>query len=149
MPSSASSDLRENASLPRQNAARENVLADDEILATIQLPAARPNTRSTYYKVMDREAWTHAVVSAAIVLDMDKNQTCRSARIVLGGVAPIPWHVPDAERLLAGQRITPELAAKAAEAAIAGASPLNKNAYKVPLTKTIVERTVLSLAVRA
>ena len=135
--------------LPRQNAARENVLADDEILASIQLPAPRPNTRSTYYKVMDREAWTHAVVSAAVVLELEKDQTCRSARIVLGGVAPIPWHVPDAERLLIGQRITPELAARAAEAAIAGASPLHKNAYKVPLTKTIVERTVLSLATRA
>jgi xanthine dehydrogenase YagS FAD-binding subunit len=98
---------------------------------------------------MDREAWTHAVVSAAIVLEMEKDQTCRSARIVLGGVAPIPWHVPDAERLLAGKRITPQLAAQAAEAAIAGASPLQKNAYKVPLTKTIVERTVLSLAARA
>lgn len=135
--------------LPRQNAARENVLADDEILAGIQLPAPRPNTRSTYYKVMDREAWTHAVVSAAIVLELTKDQTCRSARIVLGGVAPIPWHVRDAERLLAGQRITPELAAKAAEAAIAGAAPLHKNAYKVPLTKTIVERTLLALGTRA
>jgi xanthine dehydrogenase YagS FAD-binding subunit len=135
--------------LPRQNAARENVLADDEILAGIQLPAPRPNSRSTYYKVMDREAWTHAVVSVAVVLELDKDQTCRSARIVLGGVAPIPWHVPDAERLLTGKRVTPEIAAKAAEAAIAGASPLKKNAYKVPLTKTIVERTVLSLAMRA
>lgn len=135
--------------LPRQNAARENVLADDEILASIQLPAARPNTRSTYYKVMDREAWTHAVVSAAIVLELEKDQTCRSARIVLGGVAPVPWHVPAAERLLAGRRITPELAASAAQAAIAGAAPLQKNAYKIPLTKTIVERTLLSLATRA
>jgi len=135
--------------LPRQNAARENVLADDEILAGIQLPFARPNTRSTYYKAMDREAWTHAVVSAAIVLELEKDQTCRSARIVLGGVAPIPWHVPDAELLLTGKRVTTELAAKAAEAAVAGASPLHKNAYKIPLTKTIVERTVLSLATRA
>jgi xanthine dehydrogenase YagS FAD-binding subunit len=135
--------------LPRQNAARENVLAEDEILAGIQLPLASGNTRSTYYKVMDREAWTHAVVSAAIILEIDQDQTCRSARIVLGGVAPIPWHVPDAERLLTGQRVTPELAAKAAEAAIAGASPLHKNAYKVPLTKTIVERSILSLATRA
>ena len=107
--------------LPKQNAARENVLADDEVLASVELPAARPGTRSTYHKVLDREAWTHAVVSAAIVLEMDKD-VCRSARIVLGGVAPIPWRVPDAERLLAGQRITPELAAKAGEAAVAGAN---------------------------
>ena len=131
--------------LPRQNAARENVLAADEVLAHIEIPSAKPGTRSRYHKVMDREAWTHAIVSAAVVLEMDKD-VCRSARIVLGGVAPIPWHVPDAEKILAGQRITPELAAKAGEAAVAGATPLAKNAYKIPLTKAVVRRTVLELA---
>ena len=134
--------------LPRQNAARENVLAADEVLAHIEIPSARPGTRSTYHKVMDREAWTHAVVSAAIVLEMDKD-VCRSARIVLGGVAPIPWHVPEAEKILAGQRITPELVARAGEAAVAGATPLGKNAYKIPLTKAVVRRTVLELSQRA
>src|SRR5579871_2981717 len=134
--------------LPRANAARENVLAPDEILAAVHLPAARPGTRSTYHKVMDREAWTHAVVSAAIVLEMDQ-QVCKSARIVLGGVAPIPWRVPKVEALLAGQRITPELAARAAEAALEGANPLAKNGYKVPLTKAVVRRTLLGLAEKA
>ena len=134
--------------LPKQNAARENVLANDEVLASVQLPAPKPGTRSTYHKIMDREAWTHAVVSAAIVLEMDKD-VCRSARIVLGGVAPIPWRVPDAERLLAGQRVTPDLAAQVGEAALTGATPLAKNAYKVPLTKAVVRRTLLELATRA
>ena len=100
-----------------------------------QLPAARRGTRSTYHKVLDREAWTHAVVSAAVVLEMD-GEVCRSARVVLGGVAPIPWRLPEVEKLLAGQRITAELAAQAGEAAVAGARPLAKNAYKVPLTKS-------------
>jgi len=134
--------------LPKQNAARENVLAEDEVLASIQLPAPRAGTRSTYHKELDREAWTHAVVSAAVVLEMDKD-ICRSARMVLGGVAPIPWRVPDAERLLANQRITPELAAKVADAALAGANPLAKNAYKIPLTRAIVQRTALALGIRA
>jgi len=85
------------------------------------------------------------VVSAAIVLELEKG-TCRSARIVLGGVAPIPWRVPAAESLLIEQRVTPELAERVAETALAGAKPLRNNAYKVPLTKTIVRRTVLELA---
>jgi xanthine dehydrogenase YagS FAD-binding subunit len=134
--------------LPKANAARENALTEDELLASIEFPAAQLNTHSVYHKVLDREAWTHAVVSAAIVLDMDKD-VCRSARIVLGGVAPIPWRVPEAERLLAGQRITPELTAKVAEAAIAGATPLPKNKYKVPLTRETVQRAIQSLATRA
>jgi xanthine dehydrogenase YagS FAD-binding subunit len=131
--------------LPRVDVARENVLAPDDVLFAITLPAARPSVRSTYHKVLDREAWTHAVVSVAIVLDMDK-QVCRSARVVLGGVAPIPWRLPKVEAMLAGQRITPELAAKAGEAAIEGARPLAKNKYKVPLTMNVVKRTLLTLA---
>ena len=131
--------------LPQKDAAKENVLANDEVLASILLPAPRAGTRSTYHKVMDREAWTHAVVSVAVVLEMD-GETCRSARVVLGGVAPIPWRVPEAEQVLTGQRITAELAAKAGEIAIAGAKPLRKNAYKLPLTKTVVRRTVQELA---
>lgn len=132
--------------LPQRTPARENILADDEMLASVELPERR-GTRSMYHKVLDREAWTHAVVSAAIVLEMDK-ALCKSARIVLGGVAPIPWRVPAAERLLVGQRVTPALAAQVAEAALAGANPLRNNAYKVPLTKAIVRRSVLELANR-
>jgi xanthine dehydrogenase YagS FAD-binding subunit len=134
--------------LPQQNPARENVLGPEEALAEIQIPAARAGMRSTYHKIMDREAWTHAVVSAAIVLEMDKD-VCRSARIVLGGVAPIPWRLPEVERMLVGQRITEALAAKAAETALEGARPLAKNAYKVPLTKGVIRRTLLALATRA
>jgi len=134
--------------LPQKDATKENVLAADEVLAGVQLAAAHAGRRSTYNKVLDREAWTHAIVSAAVVLDMD-NEICRRARLVLGGVAPIPWRLPDVERLLTGQRITPELAAKAGEAAIVGAQKLSKNAYKLPMTKALVRRTVLALATRA
>lgn len=134
--------------LPTVDAARENVVRDDEVLASVMLPASRPGMRTVYHKVMDREAWTHAVVSAAVVLDMN-GDVCTAARIVLGGVAPIPWRVPEVERLLLGKRITPDLAAQAGEAAIAGARPLAKNGYKVPLTRGMVRRTIESLAVRA
>ena len=66
---------------------------------SVTTKAAPTATRSTYHKIMDREAWTHAVVSAAIVLEMDK-QVCRRARVVLGGVAPIPWRLPAVEQML-------------------------------------------------
>ena len=131
--------------LPAQDPARENVLSDADILVEIVLPAARPTTRSTYEKVLDREAWTHALVSAAVVLDMD-GTVCRRARLVLGGVAPVPWDRPRVAALLEGQRMTRELAAKAADAAVEDARPLSKNGYKVPLTRALVRRTLLGLA---
>ncbi|HEX5229682.1 MAG TPA: xanthine dehydrogenase family protein subunit M, partial [Bryobacteraceae bacterium] len=131
--------------LPRVDASRENVLAKDEILTAVKLLAPRPGTRSTYHKVLDREAWTHAVVSAAIVLETDQQKICRGARVVLGGVAPIPWRLPKVEAMLVGQRITPELAAEAGVAAVEGAHPLARNKYKVPLTRAVVKRTLVSL----
>jgi xanthine dehydrogenase YagS FAD-binding subunit len=132
--------------LPTVDSARENVLAEGEILAEITLPGrSRGSIRSTYHKILDREAWTHAVVSAAVVMEMDKD-VCRRARIVLGGVAPIPWRLPEVEAMLIGQRVTPELAAKAGEAAVSGARPLAKNGYKVPMTRAMVARTILSVA---
>jgi xanthine dehydrogenase YagS FAD-binding subunit len=130
--------------LPRQDPEHENVLGDEEVLVSVQLDVPEDGVRSTYHKVMDREAWTHALVSAAVTLHLD-GDVCREARIVLGGVAPIPWRVPEAERLLAGRRVTPELAREVGTAAVVGARPLSKNAYKVPLTQGVVERTILSL----
>ena len=134
--------------LPSQDAEHENALADNEVLASVALPAPGDGVRSAYHKIMDREAWTHALVSAAVVLDMD-GDLCREARIVLGGVAPVPWRVSGAEALLTGQRVTPELAREVGAAAVAGARPLSKNAYKIPLTRGVVERTILALAASA
>jgi xanthine dehydrogenase YagS FAD-binding subunit len=43
---------------------------------------------------------------------------------------------------LIGQRVTPELAAKAGDAAVNGARPLAKNGYKVPMVRAMVARTL-------
>ena len=131
--------------LPRSDVSRENVLEPNEILAEIELPRLPGGARSTYAKILDREAWTHAVVSAAVMLEMDGTSVAQ-ASVVLGGVAPIPWHLPEVEELLAGQRVTPELANEAGRLAVAQAQPLSKNAYKVQLTETLLRRTLLSLA---
>ena len=61
----------------------------------------------------------------------------------------MPWRVPAAEQLLVGQRVTPDLAARVGEAAVAKARPLGKNAYKVPLTAAVVRRTITDLVGRA
>ena len=130
--------------LPRRDPARENVLGHEDLLAAVDIPAPPAGMRSAYHKVMDRESWTHAIVSTAVVIEMEED-VCRAARIVLGGVAPIPWRVPDAERMLVGQPLTPTVAARAAEVAVADARPLSKNGYKVALAQAVVERMIAKL----
>ena len=131
--------------LPRDSIERENVLKADELLVGISLPAARADQSGAYRKVMDREAWTHAVVSVALTLVTD-GAICRDARIVLGGVAPIPWRVPAAEEVLRGQPITAELAQQAADSALEGAQPLAKNGYKVTMARALVRRTIIEVS---
>ena len=79
---------------------------------------------------------------ASVNLTMD-GDTVSAARIVIYGVAPIPWRSAAAEKAITGKRVTPETAAAAGEAAVEGAAPLSMNAYKVPLTKTVVKRALL------
>jgi xanthine dehydrogenase YagS FAD-binding subunit len=129
--------------LPKDDVTRENVLKDGEVLTSITLPAARGF--STYHKVMDREAWTHAIVSAAIVMET-KDGVCNRARLVLGGVAPIPWRLAAVETFLTGQRITAAVAERAGAMAVEGARPLAKNAHKIPMTRALVARGVGALA---
>jgi len=123
---------------------RLNERRPDEIITDIHLPKI-PNSRSVYLKAMDRAAWGFALVSVAVRLDFD-DEKISEARLVLGGVAPIPWRVPEAERLLVGQTLSPNLAARAAELALQNAQPLTHNAYKIRLAKALVKRAVMSAA---
>jgi xanthine dehydrogenase YagS FAD-binding subunit len=64
------------------------------------------------------------------------------ARLVLSGVAPTPWRLPAVEKLLVGQKLDAKLIARAADAAIAGAKPLEHNGYKVPLVHGLIEEVL-------
>lgn len=130
---------------PSQDPQRENALIQDELLGSISIPLLASNTVSVYHKIMDREAWTHAEVSVAAVLELRNNEVQR-ASIVLGGVATIPWRLIAVEEFLQGKQLNASTAQRAGELAIADAQPLSKNAHKLPMTSVAVERTVLSLA---
>jgi xanthine dehydrogenase YagS FAD-binding subunit len=61
-----------------------------------------------------------------------------TARIVLSGVAPVPWRVAAAEQVLVGHKPEAKVIAQAAEAAAAKAEPMGQNGYKVALVKGVV-----------
>jgi xanthine dehydrogenase YagS FAD-binding subunit len=123
------------------NFRRENVLKNEEIITEITVPASPVAARSTYLKFKERESLDFALASAAVAVQI-VNGTVRDARIVLGGVAPIPWRVPAAEKFVTGKSLTPDVLAETAKIALADAQPLEKNAYKVPLAQTLVRRAL-------
>ncbi len=133
--------------LPSEGAVvRENVLAGDEILTRVRVPAPEGGGwRSTYIKFKERGSYDFALGSVALCLRLEGG-TIRAARLVLGGVAPIPWRSEPAEKLLVGRKIDRETCAAAGEAALAGAQPLEYNAYKIPLAKGLITKALLKLA---
>ncbi len=127
--------------LPSVNVRRENVLANDEIITHVNLPGSPFAARSTYLKFRERDSLDFAMSAVAAAVELD-GENVKQARIVLGGVAPIPWRVPKAEALIIGKPFSPELAGEVAKQALDGAKPLEKNAYKIPLTQTLVRRAL-------
>lgn len=98
-----------------------------------------------YRKVRERGAFDFASAGAAVVVVLADGRV-RAARIVLSGVAPVPWRVTAAEELLVGKSFDAATVAQVAIAAVQDASPLSKNEYKVPLVRGILEETLLALA---
>src|SRR4051794_3410740 len=112
---------------------RENVLGNQDIITHINLPASQFAAHSTYIKFKERESLDFALASVAAAVSFQGTKNVKEARLVLGGVAPIPWRAAEAETYLAGKSLTPGVLAEAAQLALKGAQPLAKNAYKVPL----------------
>jgi len=78
-----------------------------------------------------------------VLLDFSPDGSCRSAAVVLGAAAPVPHRAKSAEAALVGRRIDETAARQAGRAALEGATPLNKNGYKLPLFETLVRRAIL------
>jgi xanthine dehydrogenase YagS FAD-binding subunit len=129
--------------LPGDTPDRESVLEPGELIVAVRLPpeAAAFAPHARYVKLRERTSYAFAVVSAAAALRVNAGAIAE-ARIALGGVALKPWRARAAEALLVGAR--PERAAfhRAAEAALADATPSGDNAFKIELARRIVTRAL-------
>ena len=118
-----------------------NILKPNEIITDIWVPSLRPTTKQRYLKFRERKTIDFAISSVAVVITTE-NRVVTNARIVLGGIAPMPYRASGAEEVLKGETITESLAEIAARAAVSGANPLKNNAHKVPITETLVKRAI-------
>jgi xanthine dehydrogenase YagS FAD-binding subunit len=127
--------------LPEQDATRETVLEPGEIVLGVLVPAPAAGQQSGYRKVRARGSWDFAMAGLAHAVTVKAGRIA-DARLVLSGVAPAPWRLPAVEKLLVGQKLDAKLITRAADAAIAGAKPLEHNGYKVPLVHGLVEEVL-------
>lgn len=130
--------------MPDRNLFGETVLQPNELMTHLILPAPRA-VKSSTYEVRYKQSHDWPLAAASVALDMN-GRTVRGARIVMGSVAPIPWRVEAAERVLAGKAVTEQTAMEAADAAVQGAKAMTQNAYKIQVARTAVKRAIMLAA---
>jgi len=119
------------------------VLESNELVREIDIPEQGPDDRSAFLKFRTRESIDFPIVNVAVALNIS-SKTIRSVRIVLGAVAPIPLRAKPAEDFLTGRDFCTEVAEKAAEIAVEGVYSLEKNEFKVEVTKALIKRAIVS-----
>jgi len=130
--------------LPGDRPNIENVLAPGELIEAIELPVSAHARNSQYLKVRDRASYEFALVSVAAALETSRG-TIRTARVVLGSVAPKPWRAHDVEAALVGRPATPDTFARAAAIASNGMRGFGNNDYKIPLARNTVEQALQAI----
>ena len=131
--------------IPAAEGRREHDLKPDEIVTEIIVPPPAKSLKASSYEVRQRAAFDWPLSMASVALEMD-GDTVKSARIVLGHVAPIPWISPEAADALVGKPVNNDTAMAVANAAVAKAKPLSRNQYKITLTKAAIKRALLNAA---
>ena len=104
--------------LPTEDDRSVTTLEPGELILELDVPRA---DRSVYLKAMERQRWSFPIVGVAVA------STGAERRIVLAGVAPIPWVLDSPE-------------------ALADATPLPGNAYKVEIAEALVRRALEAIA---
>lgn len=126
---------------PGTDITRTTVLRPGEMLTAIRIPATFAGADFYFEKVTDRKSWDFALLSVASAKRMSGN-TIEDARIAVGAAAARPLRLYRVEEAIAGRQANEETAVEAGEIAIRGAEPLRLNAYKVPLMRNLVKRSI-------
>jgi xanthine dehydrogenase YagS FAD-binding subunit len=130
--------------LPGDRPNIENVLQPGELIEAIELPLSAHARNSRYLKVRDRASYEFALVAVAAALEI-QGGTIRTARVVLGSVAPKPWRAHDVEAVLAGRPANAATFAAAAEITSRGMRGFGANDYKIPLARNTVAQALQSV----
>jgi xanthine dehydrogenase YagS FAD-binding subunit len=114
------------------------VLAAGEIVKEIQIPTPAAGVKSAFIKFALRKSIDFPVVNCAAMIGAG------DARICLNAVYNKPYRATAAETSIKGQTISDATADAAGTAAVASATALANNKWKIQVAKTLVKRTILA-----
>lgn len=120
-----------------------DMLDTDELVTAVRFRVPEGYT-TAYDKFRVREAVDFAIVSLAYAYRM-KDGLIEDARIVLGGVAPVPMERKKVEAFLAGRKPDEALAEAAAELAVEGTAAMANNSYKIQEVRALIKKMILDM----
>lgn len=120
-----------------------DMLDTDELVTAVRFRVPEGYT-TAYDKFRVREAVDFAIVSLAYAYRM-KDGLIEDARIVLGGVAPVPMERKMVEAFLAGRKPDEALAEAAAELAVEGTAAMANNSYKIQEVRALIKKMILDM----
>ena len=126
---------------PSTDITRMSVLQPGDLLTTIRVPATFAGAHFYFEKVRDRQVWDFPLVNVASAI-LANNGIIEEARIAVNGVAPRPLRMTAVENALRGESLDDTTAERVSELAVRGAKPLRHNAYKIPLMRNLVKRSI-------
>ena len=126
---------------PGTDITRMTVLAPDELLTAIRIPATWAGAQFYFEKIRDRNVWDFPLLNVAAATAYENGQVAR-IRIVVNAAAARPLRLHAVEAAVVGQPRSEATAERAGQIAIEGAQALRYNAYKIPLMRNLVKRAI-------
>jgi len=121
--------------------------APEEVLVEVTLPR-EDGWKSTYWKLRRRGAIDFPVLGVAVAVRMESGR-CRDARIVLGAVGSCPKRIREAENILEGNRLEPDVIEGAAHAVSRAIRPLDNadflHLYRKRMASVFTQRALREL----
>ena len=128
---------------PDEDVSRENVIEAGELIVSVQLNGQ--DRVSAYQKTTPRDSYDWALVDVAVSAVRSGNRL-GDYRVVLGAVGPQPMRATEVENYLNGKSLNEKVIRRAGELATQGATPLDGNAYKIPMLAATVRHVLTRLA---
>jgi xanthine dehydrogenase YagS FAD-binding subunit len=126
---------------PNLDITRMNMLRPGYLLTAIRVPSTWAGARFYFEKVRDRNVWDFPLMNVASAMKLS-GDSIQDIRIAVNAVAARPLRLKAVEDSVRGQQRTAAVAEAAGKLAVQGAVPLQFNAYKIPLMRNLVKRSI-------
>ena len=118
-----------------------NILKPGDLLTSIRIPATWADAQYYFEKVRDRNVWDFPLLNVASAMKLSGN-TIQDVRIAVNAAAARPLRLQSVEDAIRGHARDTATAEMAGKLAVQGAIPLQFNAYKIPLMRNLVKRSI-------